>query len=262
MRNSQKSLGVVIPVYNKQDTIERTIISVLNQQSQFNSILVIDDGSLDNSLDIIKSFNEIEYYNYLSIKNGGVSRARNMGLEILRKQVDYILFLDADDELLPNFTSSILKSIPEERLVSVYRKRPNNNDPVFQSKKCFLTRDEILKNWSRFSSPIWTGCTMVKTEGLKSIFDPYFSHGEDRDFFLSCLGKKELVRLIPEIGSIYHDTVNSLSKAAIEPNQDAFYQKWLRENFSRKYIYVLKRVYSLLKNMDIKTAYKWAKELH
>lgn len=258
---SQKSLGVVVPVYNKEASIKRAIDSIINQHIPFKAIFIVDDGSTDKSLSIIKTYSNIQNLDYISVINGGVSSARNIGLDKLKSLVDYILFLDADDELLPNFTTTILKSEPKEKLVSVYRKKANFDYPVFVSTKSQLKKSELLKSWSRFTSPIWTGCTMVKTKNLNTQFDTLYNHGEDRDFFLSCLDEGDIIQIIPELGTIYHDTPNSLSKKVIEPSHDAFYQKWLKNSFSKKNIYVLKRILVAFKSKNFKILLKWLKEL-
>ncbi|WP_299997032.1 glycosyltransferase family A protein [uncultured Cedecea sp.] len=91
---------MVIPVYNKEIFVIRCLQSVLLQKTKPREIIIVNDGSTDNSLNVINDFfiktnTDIEII-ILDIENGGVSNARNMGAK--KSKSDYIAFLDADDE--------------------------------------------------------------------------------------------------------------------------------------------------------------------
>ncbi len=91
---SNPSVDVVIPAYNASRFIEETIQSVLAQTYLPRKIIIVDDGSTDNTVEIIKSF-ESELIELISVGNGGVSRARNIGIKA--SEAEYVAFLDADD---------------------------------------------------------------------------------------------------------------------------------------------------------------------
>jgi glycosyltransferase involved in cell wall biosynthesis len=91
-------VSVIIPVFNAEKYVKNAIQSALNQTYKRIELLVINDGSTDRSPDIIKAFND-PHINIITQQNKGGSAARNAG--ILRAKGDYIKFLDADDELLP-----------------------------------------------------------------------------------------------------------------------------------------------------------------
>ena len=85
---------MVIPAYNASRFIGETIQCVLNQTLLPRKIIVVNDGSTDQTVDIVEGF-QSERIELISVKNGGVSRARNLGIRA--SQADYIAFLDADD---------------------------------------------------------------------------------------------------------------------------------------------------------------------
>ena len=87
-------VSVIIPTYNRGYIIDRAIESVQTQSYQNIELIVIDDGSTDNTQDILSKYDLIS----LKTKNSGVSAARNIGIEI--SSGDYICFLDSDDEWL------------------------------------------------------------------------------------------------------------------------------------------------------------------
>jgi len=90
-------ISVIIPTYNREISLERAIDSVLEQTYRNFELIVIDDGSTDNTVSIIRKFRKrIRYYSRL---HGGVSSARNLGLE--KSEGTWVAFLDSDDYWLP-----------------------------------------------------------------------------------------------------------------------------------------------------------------
>lgn len=100
-------VSVIIPMYNAERYIELCLESVKKQTLKDLEVIVINDGSTDNSLQIVQSYSsKIPNLRILNSKNCGAGHARNMGLAIAKGE--YIKFLDADDELA---TPDTLKTI-------------------------------------------------------------------------------------------------------------------------------------------------------
>jgi glycosyltransferase involved in cell wall biosynthesis len=96
------TFSVVIPLYNKERHIARSILSVLRQRRTPDEILVIDDGSTDSGLQIVQSMEKDNpLLKIIKQKNAGVSCARNRGIQ--NATGNYISFLDADDEWTVDF---------------------------------------------------------------------------------------------------------------------------------------------------------------
>lgn len=91
-------ISVIIPLYNKESIIERSLQSVLSQDYDDFEIVVVNDGSTDRSAEIVKSLTDPRVH-LIEQENGGPSKARNTGVK--HAKGDWIVFLDADDELLP-----------------------------------------------------------------------------------------------------------------------------------------------------------------
>jgi glycosyltransferase involved in cell wall biosynthesis len=100
--------SIIIPTYNRASFIVRTINSVLGQTYQNFEIIIVDDGSTDNTESIIKNIVS-EKIKYLKIKNSERAFARNYGT--LHSSGDYITFLDSDDILLPYYFANACESI-------------------------------------------------------------------------------------------------------------------------------------------------------
>ena len=106
-------ISVIIPLYNKEKIIERTIQSVLSQDYDDFELIVVNDGSTDNSAEIVRKVQDSRL-RLLHQENGGPSKARNTGAK--HAQGEWIVFLDADDELLPDALNTF---------VSIIRKHPD-----------------------------------------------------------------------------------------------------------------------------------------
>lgn len=102
-------ISVIIPLYNKVHTIVNTLNSVLNQTYQDFEVVIVNDGSTDNSVEVIKqNFNDSRI-RIINQKNAGVSAARNRGVK--EAKGDWIAFLDADDEWLPEYLSTLISAL-------------------------------------------------------------------------------------------------------------------------------------------------------
>ena len=99
--NKNPTVSVIIPTYNRAHLVDRAIQSVLNQTYKDFELIIVDDGSTDNTEDIIKEFQKkderIKYIRHE--ENRGGSAARNTGIKAAKGE--YIAFLDSDDEWLP-----------------------------------------------------------------------------------------------------------------------------------------------------------------
>ena len=113
-------ISIVIPLYNKERSIKRAIKSVLNQTYRDIELIIVDDGSTDNSLLKAKEIEDDRIFIYRQ-ENQGVSAARNKGIELSRSC--YICLLDADDEWLPNHLENIVKLIKKEPNAGLYLSR-------------------------------------------------------------------------------------------------------------------------------------------
>lgn len=89
-------ISVIIPLYNAEKYITKCIESILRQSYENFELIIVDDGSTDNSYDRVKNFHDDRIV-YLAKENGGVASARNMGLD--HANGAYCVFIDADDEL-------------------------------------------------------------------------------------------------------------------------------------------------------------------
>lgn len=101
-------VSVVIPLFNKQNHILRTVHSVLNQSHSNFELIIVDDGSTDSGVDFVKSVSDPRIHLVVQ-SNSGVSVARNTGVRYAKGA--WVSFLDADDEYQPQFLERIVAFI-------------------------------------------------------------------------------------------------------------------------------------------------------
>lgn len=140
--------SVVIPLYNKEKYIRHTIDSVIYQTYPNFEIIVVDDGSSDHSLQIVKEIDDSRL-RYINQINKGVSFARNLGASISKHE--WIAFLDADDEYEPNFLEEIEQFITKNTNHNISLIGTNyyiDNIPAFSTTlKCgFYNYFELFNN--------------------------------------------------------------------------------------------------------------------
>lgn len=109
----QHKISIIVPVYNASQTLSRCVNSLLNQEYANTEIILINDGSSDNSASLCDAYalqhSSVKVFHQ---KNQGVSQARNKGIE--ESTGDYILFVDSDDYLEPNCLSTLLALPPAD----------------------------------------------------------------------------------------------------------------------------------------------------
>jgi len=93
-------ISVIIPTFNRADYVEQAVQSVFAQTFADYEVIVVDDGSTDNTKEVLAGFSDFSTFTYHYQTNSGRSEARNQGLKIA--QGDFLLFLDSDDLLFPD----------------------------------------------------------------------------------------------------------------------------------------------------------------
>lgn len=109
-----KKVSIIVPVYNVEQYLERCLTSLVNQTLQDIEIIVINDGSKDNSQNIIDKFynNYPEKIRQYNIKNSGAAQARNYALDLV--EGEYIGFVDSDDYVETNMFEALYNKAVEE----------------------------------------------------------------------------------------------------------------------------------------------------
>lgn len=105
--------SVVLPVFNAEKTILKTIESILNNKKENIEIIIVNDGSTDNTQKILKNYEEDNRFKIITQSNAGVSIARNKALESLNAKSQYVAFIDDSDSLSKNYIEEHIKTLNE-----------------------------------------------------------------------------------------------------------------------------------------------------
>jgi len=185
------AVSVVIPLYNKEQYIERTIMSILSQTFQDFEIVIVDDGSTDGSVEKAEAWID----NRISVRrmeHKGASAARNEG--ILAATADLITFIDADDEWKPRFLENVIDLKNKYPYCGAYATSYEIQLP--SKKKIIPTIYETPEKWEGVFTnyvektlrdlPIISSAVAVRKEVFKEIglFKEGEPLGEDQDMWL------------------------------------------------------------------------------
>lgn len=181
--------SVIIPLYNKEDFIEATLKSVLQQSFTDFEVLVVNDGSTDEGEAKVLAFNDSRIQ-YFSQENNGVSSARNLG--IANAQSDYIAFLDADDYWYPDFLQeffSMIQAFPQQQVFSAAMESENPKNVIPASYSIEKTAERMIVNYFEASykeSVIWTSCAVFYKSVFEKMggFDTKIVSGQDTDMWI------------------------------------------------------------------------------
>ena len=125
----QPTITIVIPVFNVEKFVNETLLSVKNQISQADEIIVINDGSNDGSLNILNNYRDLQGWKIVQTLNQGIGLTRNFGRSIAKSE--YIYFLDSDDTINNNLIYHMRKIIHQY----------NKPDVILFSGECFGDKD-------------------------------------------------------------------------------------------------------------------------
>lgn len=227
------NLSVIVPVYNTSRFLRKCLDSIINQNVSDFEILLIDDGSTDESSSICQEY-ELRYphVKYYRKKNGGLSSTRNYGLEISSGK--FISFVDSDDYLEPNFYGVALNEICDYDAVVFGSKMIDENGcqiskDIYENNE--LNSNDILEDLvCNLKTAVWN--KIFRREFIKNYrFPENRIHGEDLVFMLNCLSKTSRFKTITSVGYNYVKHSGSITTSGF--NSHSFDEVWCKDEASK-----------------------------
>ena len=189
-------ISIIVPIYNVENYLRQCLDSIVAQTYQNFECLLINDGSPDNSADICREYvSKDSRFRYFEKENGGVSSARNLGIE--HSKGEYITFIDSDDWVDSDYLEVLYNSLVDERAdiaISTYKRFEMGDNcwyvHAFQrgyDKKVFTNKklmDELLSLDGFDNSYRFVSGKLVHRNMLENIaFNVATPYGEDMEFW-------------------------------------------------------------------------------
>lgn len=242
--------SIVVPLYNKEKHIEKTLQSVFDQTFQDFEILVVNDGSTDQSLKVTENITDRRIH-IISIKNSGVSHARNVGIS--KAKADFVAFLDADDlwkkdhlenlhQLIKDFpdcglyATAYIKQTKETFLECKFKGIPNKRDWSGVVEDYFQS--------SIYNSIAWASAVAIPKKTFEEVgfFDEKITlgAGEDTDMWIRIALKRPVAfnNKISAIHNLYAENRLSNSNTNLRQfiNLDKYEEKAKNNPSLKKYL--------------------------
>lgn len=213
MMATAPTVSVVIVTYNKADTLPAAIQSVQAQTWRDLEILVVDDGSTDDTAECVRGFGT--QVRYLQKENGGTGSARNLGIAEARGR--FVAFLDGDDLWLPRKLALQMEAFEKEPNLIAVQCGAYCVDPslrVIERRTCTPARDTLLDFLMFRNLPAFASCVVVRRE----IFERVGGFGTDlvilSDWDMCCrLSRVGTIRSLQEPLVLYRQYPNNQSRS-------------------------------------------------
>ena len=207
-------VSIIIPCYNSEHFVARAICSVMNQTFKDLEIILIDNNSSDNTLSVLKSYQNKhpDLFSVFQELTKGAPAARNLGLTKARGE--WIQFLDADDELLPDKIQHQLNvaQVAKADVVAgeCLMKYDNSKTTIIRHTDTDVWRGLITSNLGITSSNLWRTTALRSVEG----WDVKITSSQEYDLLFRLLKNKATVVTDNIVNTIIHFSTDSVSKSS------------------------------------------------
>ena len=215
-------VSILVPVYNVESYLSQCLDSLINQTYNNLQIVLIDDGSKDNSWSIMQDYatkdNRIEIYHQ---ENAGVATTRNNLLEKIKGE--YVLFVDSDDWIELDMVEFLInKAINEGTDMVVCGNVVNDTRPALDYTEEIWSQDKVIKEFLRhvhFNGSLWNKLISFRLLKKQPTFHREISYGEDALFTWQLI--QEVQNVVVTNKQLYHYRRNdgSLSHAKWSPDK-------------------------------------------
>lgn len=225
-------ISIIIPVYNGEREIEKCLSSIFDQTYKNYEVVVVNDGSTDKTLEILKKYKE-KYkrkVNIINQKNKGQAVARNNGIKKVKGK--YITFLDADDYFDKNFLKKLYDNIGENDFIISGYKRLQGNDIIFEKipKK---------NSWTKYKFTS-TCAKLYRTEFIinNGLEFPSLRIGEDVYFTISAIASTNKIGILDYAGYMNISNCNSVTHTVSKENMSSILTvlNKIENNLNKRYL--------------------------
>ena len=259
-------VSIIVPVYNSEKFLDKCLNSLANQTLDDIEIVVVNDGSTDNSQKIIDDYKS-KYSNIISFikENGGQASARNLALT--KVSGEYIMFVDSDDYIEPNMCEIMINTIKKYNVDIVRCNYRFINNKIVEDNKNFISCNKILKKneikeiinqmiTGEVGSYIWL--LIIKKSIIKDnkiIFNPKIHLMNDKPFTINLLLN---INSLVQINDILYNYVRN-DNGTVRSNKNLFIKidsvlrgnECIKQILNNKNEFTKKREYLLYKTHNL-----------
>lgn len=208
-------ISIIIPVYNGEGEIEKCLNSIFEQTYKNYEVVVVNDGSTDKTLEILKKYKEKykKKINIINQENKGQAVARNNGIKKVNGK--YITFLDADDYFDKNFLKNLYNNIEENDFIISGYKRLQGDNIIFEK----IPR---RNSWAKYKF-ISTCAKLYRTEFIinNNLEFPSLRIGEDVYFTISAIACTNKIGILDYAGYMNVSNCNSVTHTVSKENMSS-----------------------------------------
>ncbi|MWX42503.1 glycosyltransferase family 2 protein, partial [Francisella tularensis] len=210
-------ITLVIPIYNIENYLGRCLDSVINQTYKDLEIILVNDGSTDNSLEICESYaKEDSRIKIINKNNGGLSSARNVGLDACKG--DYVTFIDSDDWVSLDYIEILYKNIIDNNadisIINAIKVKSQNNDFTLKEQKNLLhTYFSSIEFALDNTLPVMACAKLYKTKLFENLRFTNSIVFEDEDIMYRLLYHANKIVCTDYIGYFYFQRPTSITSS-------------------------------------------------
>ncbi|MFJ6933052.1 MAG: glycosyltransferase family 2 protein [Lactobacillus gallinarum] len=243
---SNKLISVIIPIFNAEETLKKCIESIINQSIHDYKIYLINDGSTDNTENILSKYNEEKNIRIINKNNEGASETRNFALKLV--DTPFVVFMDADDYVEKTYLEHLIYAIKDhnaDMAVTGIIRKTKKEENITKFKEKTLASKEMITEILKENGPggyLWNkifNTNVIKKYNIR--FDPNINMAEDLLFCVQYLLHSKKVFISKECDYHYVQLNGSLSSGVSIFNTNRNYKKAYLD-----YIMSLQKIKSIL----------------
>lgn len=212
----KKTITVVIPCYKYAHYLKECVDSVKNQTYPVNEIIVVNDGSPDNTSDVARELGVI----LVEKQNGGLSSARNAGIKIATS--DYIMCLDADDKLVPGAIEEHMKLIVDDMTIAQCGLMEFGERHIVMVPNPETSLERVMQSNTIYCNAVFSKKAWELSGGYDESETMRLGY-EDWEFWINLLSKGCHVKTSDMIALRYRCHSNNMTKETTHPNRYKLY---------------------------------------
>lgn len=198
---------IIMPAYNAREYIEASVKSVLGQSFEDLELIVVNDGSKDDTAEILQRMAEKDSrLRPMTVENGGPALARNRGLESVKPGTEYLMFIDSDDAMEPDAVEYALRAAEKGAELVLFGftiVAADGSRREYSEPEQFIPREALGENFARLYkanlfNQVWGKLYKAELILDNSVRFQDYRWGEDRLFIFDCLEHVNSVCVLPE----------------------------------------------------------------